>query len=147
MTDYLEENRPLNQKNIVDGVCINPLLRNEFDITSNSSRPHLETADWWGRAYIESHEYSPSDNSYDEYITRMKSYRDNDTDYTPKKEWEEANKAAKKSFYESYPTGTMYNVRILDGGAWDRSTWKGAFDNLDDAIELAKELSKQFNLD
>ena len=34
----------------------------------------------------------------------------------------------------------VYNVRCLDGGAWDRSTSKGDFDNLEAALERAKEI-------
>ena len=34
----------------------------------------------------------------------------------------------------------FYRVRILDGGAWDRTTNKGSFDTLDEALEVARAL-------
>lgn len=34
----------------------------------------------------------------------------------------------------------FFEVRCLDGGAWDRSTSKGDFEDLDSAIELAKAI-------
>lgn len=35
-------------------------------------------------------------------------------------------------------TGGRYSVRCLDGGAWDRSTWRGEADTLEEAVELAR---------
>lgn len=42
------------------------------------------------------------------------------------------------SWFQSWPSGTRYDVRCLDGGAWDRSTWWGAFRTLEEAITCAK---------
>ena len=36
--------------------------------------------------------------------------------------------------------GELFNVRRLDGGAWDRPTNHGVFDTLDEAIETAEGL-------
>ena len=33
-------------------------------------------------------------------------------------------------------------VRCLDGGAWDRSTWKGQFDTLAAAIKFVNEITQ-----
>lgn len=41
---------------------------------------------------------------------------------------------------ECSSTETRYNVRRLDGGAWDRPTNYGVFDTLDEAIEVAERL-------
>jgi hypothetical protein len=38
----------------------------------------------------------------------------------------------------NWPSGTRYDVRCLDGGAWDRPTWWGSFATLDEAIACAK---------
>ncbi len=43
----------------------------------------------------------------------------------------------------NWKNGVRYDVRCLDGGAWDRTTCKGMFDNLDDAIELCKQIKEQ----
>jgi len=37
-------------------------------------------------------------------------------------------------------SATRYNVRRLDGGAWDRPTNYGVFDTLEEAIEAAERL-------
>jgi len=38
--------------------------------------------------------------------------------------------------------GRRYDVCVLDGGAWDRPTAKGAFATLDEALELAWDLQR-----
>lgn len=43
-------------------------------------------------------------------------------------------------FIETNEAMTQFNVRILDGGAWDRTTNRGFFDTLEEAISRAKEL-------
>ncbi len=35
----------------------------------------------------------------------------------------------------------FYELRVLDGGAWDRSSWKGSFDSLSAAKAAAKRVS------
>lgn len=40
---------------------------------------------------------------------------------------------------EHWPSGTRYDVRCLDGGAWDRSSWLGAFATLSEAIQYVQE--------
>ena len=41
-------------------------------------------------------------------------------------------------FLEAWPGGVRYDVRCLDGGAWDRTTAWGWFATLDEAVECAK---------
>jgi hypothetical protein len=36
----------------------------------------------------------------------------------------------------AWPSGIRYDVRCLDGGAWDRSTGWGMFATLDEALQL-----------
>lgn len=43
-------------------------------------------------------------------------------------------------FLAHYPQGVRYDVRCLDGGAWDRSTFLGAFGTLEAAVKAASEL-------
>ena len=38
-----------------------------------------------------------------------------------------------------WPSGTRYDVRCLDGGAWDRPTCWGMFASLQEALECAKK--------
>lgn len=46
-----------------------------------------------------------------------------------------------ESWFQHWPSGTRYDVRCLDGGAWDRSTSRGQFATLEEAINRANELS------
>ena len=39
-----------------------------------------------------------------------------------------------------WPEGVRYDVRCLDGGAWDRPTCKGAFKSLAEAVAYAEAL-------
>lgn len=36
-----------------------------------------------------------------------------------------------------------FDVRCLDGGAWDRSTWKFSTENLNEAIRFAQEINDE----
>lgn len=45
---------------------------------------------------------------------------------------------SKQSFMATFPTGTKYTVRCLDGGVHDRSTWIGEYASLEQAVEAAK---------
>jgi hypothetical protein len=42
------------------------------------------------------------------------------------------------TWLESWPTGVRYDVRCLDGSAWDRSTCWGSFATLEEAIACAR---------
>jgi hypothetical protein len=50
-------------------------------------------------------------------------------------------KKMRDSWFDAWPTGFRYDVRCLDGGAWDRSTNYGMFATFEEALKLAKELS------
>ncbi len=41
-------------------------------------------------------------------------------------------------FLEAFPAGIRYELRCLDGGAWDRSTWWGSFSTVQLAAAGAK---------
>lgn len=85
-------------------IPLNPKLPARFDSTPNDERPASHQR-WWNRPYI---------------VT-----------FT----WEQmcgANATAEQRarWFDSWPSGTRYDVRCLDGGAWDRSTWWGSFATL-----------------
>ncbi len=44
----------------------------------------------------------------------------------------------RKQWFESWPTGKRFDVRCLDGGAWDRATVWGMFGSIEEAIECCK---------
>lgn len=45
-----------------------------------------------------------------------------------------------KRFLEAWPNGVRYDIRCLDGGAWDRSTWKGSYATLDEAMQAVQNM-------
>jgi hypothetical protein len=93
---------------LVDGVPIDPVLPPRFDETPNVARPRTHQV-WWRLPFI---------------VTCSC-----DETHPP---------AVRANWLESWPNGTRYDVRCLDGGAWDRSTWWGSFATLIEAIERAK---------
>jgi len=74
ITKYEDKHRPQNQERIVEGFYINPVLRSGFDNTANEDRDPQEISDWWGRPFILEREFSHGDDSYHDYIKRLKSY-------------------------------------------------------------------------
>lgn len=94
--NYTSEHWPENQKQIIDGIYINPLLPDNFDSLDNKLRPRLQVEHWWGVPFIRSHSFDGSK--------------------------------------------TAYVVRMLDGGAWDRTTNHGSYASLDEALLKAKKL-------
>lgn len=117
MDDYKAENRPQAQK-VIEGVIIDPVLRPGFDDTPHEDRCELEEADWWGRPYIETY-------SFERMFGQLAG---------------EAREAARVSWFARWPEGNRYDLRCLDGGAWDRSTNRGAFATLPEAIAAAKAI-------
>lgn len=93
---------------VVDGVPVNPKLPKNFDSTPNDARPASHRR-WEGRPYILTDEGG-----------NMQSPE------------------ARARWLASWPTGIRYDVRCLDGGAWDRSSCWGNFATLEEAIACAK---------
>ncbi|MGL5303251.1 MAG: hypothetical protein ACRC9M_06575 [Aeromonas sp.] len=120
MIRYEDAHRPQAQA-VVDGVIINPALRPGFDDTPHEDRCELEEADWWGVPYIEII-------SFDLMRGTLAG---------------EELRSAKEAWLSMWPDGNRYEVRCLDGGAWDRSTNKGAFASLSAAIAVAKAISQR----
>lgn len=98
-------------------IPVNPRLPKNFDCTPNEDRPdsHMK---WWNRPYIQTY--------------TLESFGDVDEEF-------------KRKWMESWPTGTRYDLRCLDGGAWDRSTWYGSFKTLEEAMEAGKILAEARN--
>jgi hypothetical protein len=57
-----------------------------------------------------------------------------------KEKWNKEIEERKKSWLKAWPTGFRYDVRCLDGGAWDRSTNHGMFKTFEEALIIAKNL-------
>lgn len=128
-----------NQENIIQGIAINPCLPDDFDNIAHNDRDGAEVKDWWERAYIQTDSWR--DESYSEYISRLK-----EDGYSGEIETQEVyirqQDERKESWYLKFPEGIRYTVRMLDGGAWDRSTYHGNFNNLKKACDKALLLNK-----
>lgn len=102
--DYLEEHRLQNQTTwAAPGIPLNPVQRADFDCTPNEQRDPLEVQDWAGVFYIQT--------------------------YTPAPQFIAAEQDRAR-WLSAWPEGVRYDVRCLDGGAWDRSTNRGSFPTL-----------------
>lgn len=119
---------------IVNGIAVNPALPKNFDSTPNDQRPASHQR-WWHKPYIVTDRFEPE--SFEQYRERLKKIGF-EPSYTAA-EWREKEAKGRASWYESFPSGTRYIVRCLDGGAWDRSTNYGIFGSLDAAISEAQK--------
>ena len=125
----------------VQGIQVNPRLRKMFDCTPNEERPQAEIERWWGVPFVVTCNWDEmkSDANYDDFLSRMASYGAMRDDTPPTREqWEQDKERQRLSWFEAWPTGIRYEVRCLDGGAWDRSTCWGMFATLEQAIACAK---------
>ena len=119
---------------VVDGVPINPILPLRFDCTSNDFRP-LSHQKFWYVPYIVTDTVEERDESYQ---ARTDEYAD-----AARKQWFGAG-GWREKWLESWPTGARFDVRCLDGGAWDRLTWLGSFPSLDAAITFASAIRNSY---
>ena len=111
--DYLEAHRLQNQTTwAAPGIPLNPVQRDDFDCTPNEQRDPLEVQDWWGVHYIQT--YAPA-------APFMAAEQD------------------RASWLNAWPEGVRYDVRCLDGGAWDRSTNRGSFATLELAVAAIRD--------
>lgn len=132
-----------NQKNIVDGIPIDPILPNNFWSTAHNNREKIEIDEWWGKPFILTEAYY--EESYNEYYSRKISfYNEDKINYKIETEdqFNTRMKKEKKQWYDIWETGIRYDVYILDGGAWDRPTTKAKVGTLIEALEIAKNLLK-----
>jgi hypothetical protein len=120
-----------------DGIYINPKLPTDFDITPHDKRDN-EMNWWWNKPYIVIDELEQE--TYEEHYYRLKELGFSDEKIESKEDWNKYLEEERETWYKKFPTGFKYNVRCLDGGAWDRSTMKGVFTTFEEAIEVAKQL-------
>lgn len=112
-------------KDQVDGILIDPILPRNFDNIPNEDRPSSHNK-WQNFPFIVTETLGENDAMYadrtDEYAAAGREH------------WAKA----RISWMESWPSGTRFETRCLDGGAWDRSTSWGTFPTLEMAVRCAK---------
>ena len=100
------------------GVPFNPTLPPDFDDTPNERRP-ASHRQWWNRPFISPYTTETWDAHYAQLAEGVQ------------REWANSGRA---QWMAAWPSGIRYDVRCLDGGAWDRSTNWGSFATLDEAL-------------
>jgi len=126
----------------IDGILVNPKLPENFDFTPNEERDRDELYEWWDKPFIEIGEFDQE--SWEEHYHRLKS---NDCgepwsneQIGTKEDYMKDLEEQRKSWFKTWRTGFRYEVRCLDGGAWDRSTNYGMFATFKEALGVAKQL-------
>lgn len=117
----------------VDGVPVDPRLPDGFGVTPNDERPESHQI-WWHRPFIVTDRWEPV--SWGQYRDRLTGLG-HEVDYTPE-QWSDREARQRREWFKHFPSGVRYDVRCLDGGAWDRPTDWGIFGTLSEAIECAK---------
>lgn len=118
--DYLPVHYFENQTEwAAPGIPLNPKMRADFDNTPNEQREILEGEHWWFRPFIVTYGW------HEPQETVAQETRD---------EW-------RAEWFKKWPSGTRFDLRVLDGGAWDRSTFRGAYPTLEEAVEGAQILT------
>ena len=125
-----------NQTNIVEGIAIDPVLRDGFYDTENELRDLTELANWWGRVFITTADFG--EDSYESYCERMLEF---DVDYKLEslEEFTLRRAESEATWNKNLVGGICYSVCCLTGGAWDRPSYLGYCSSLEEALALAKE--------
>jgi hypothetical protein len=133
---YQEKHWPHHQKMVGAGFPLDPSLRHWFDQTPNDEREPLETEHWWGLPFIQTSTWADMEKHSRDVQGR---HREEQNQFVKSDEQLEAEIADHKAkWFAAWPTGTRYDVRCLDGGAWDRSTGWGMVGSLEAAIDVCK---------
>ena len=121
---------------MVEGVPINPVLPPHFDQCDNSERPDSHR-EWFNRPYIIT-DGSPRE-SYGAVLRRLADQiMAGRFEPGTRAEWDAKQDAQHAGWLKHFPSGVRYDVRCLDGGAWDRPTGWGMVGTLEEAIHIAK---------
>ena len=122
---------------LIDGILVNPIEPDYMDFKEVNKRSKEHLDEWWEKPFIRTEAFTQTDNSYEEYEERLK---DCSIDLETKEEFNQRMIEMKKKWHECWNGGVRYDVRILDGGAWDRTTKKGSYASLEEALIVAKGL-------
>ena len=124
-------------------IYINPKVPNWMDFRDIQERSDTHLKKWFGRPFIRTQEFG--EDNYEEYLERMAYTQEESYKSEYKLETEEEFNKRREEDYKSWckhwgDDGIRYDVRILDGGALDRTTNKGSYKTLEEALEVAERL-------
>jgi len=122
----------------VKKIYVNPKVPSFMDSKDINDRSESHLAKWFNRAYIRTQDFG--EDNYQKYCERM-AYTQEEYKLDTEEEFNTRRAKDLKSWCEHWvDDGIRYDVRILDGGAWDRTTNKGSYKTIEEAMEVAKEL-------
>jgi hypothetical protein len=130
---YQEKHWPKNQRLAAERFPLNPILRDWFDQTPNEHRERLELAHWWDLPFIVTDTWEDCETHIRNHQARLRAERF--AGALTEEQVEAEIPTRKAEWFKGWPSGTRYEVRCLDGGAWDRSTHWGMVATLEEAVE------------
>lgn len=130
---YQEKHWPKNQQLVASRFPLNPILRDCFDQTPNDKREALELDHWWDLPYIVTDTWEDYEKHFRAIQVKLRAEGFESALTTEQLEAEILE--CKAQWFNTWPSGTRYEVRCLDGGAWDRSTSWAMVASLVEAIE------------
>lgn len=133
LSTFTLDGREYHANACIDGVLINPLLPEYFDATPNEERSDDEIALWWDRPFIQVENWLSLSVNLRGHHQRL---RRAGIEYAiPLEEMDAFVETQRAIWFEAWPEGERFDVRCLDGGAWDRSTNWGQFATLKEALK------------
>lgn len=118
-------------------VYINPKVPEWMDSKALEKRSKSHMDKWFNRAYIRTEKFFEDD--YKDYSERCKENIELETE----EQFNNRIAKQKKEWFGLWPEGIRYDVKCLDGGAWDRTTNKGSYKTLEEAIAHCKVVMKE----
>lgn len=123
---------------VEDGVLINPALPDGFSSTDNAQRSEQERARWWLRPYIETSAWDGPHGLEARERARQSRLQEEGSEYAVS-DVDSHMQTQRAQWFSAWPEGVRYDVRCLDGGAWDRPTCWGMFGTLEAAMACINE--------
>jgi len=117
-------------------IYLNPKVPEWMDDKDLEERSESHMQKWFNRPYIRTEDFG--EDTYQEYVERMKTCKGYELE--TEEEFNDRRKKDKEQWLEWWSEGIRYDVRCLDGGAWDRTTNKGSYKTLEEAKARCKEI-------
>ena len=104
---------------------LNPALPDNFFSTPNEDRSESEISEWWDRPFIKETRFSFQGTQ------------------TQRPDADQLRQVQQNQWLARWPSGSRFDVWILDGGAWDRPTNRGSFASLEEAVAKCFSLAPE----